>query len=178
MATALLFVITWAMFGSTWEVVTMAPFLGVLIALSIIDLDCHRLPNSIVYPTGVVAVTMVVGGSLFGAPLSLIGGVAGGLGFGGLLLFIAVVSGGGMGMGDAKLATVIGFLVGAFDLSSVAVAIGGAIVVGGLVGVVALLRGASRRSAVPFGPMLAAGAFIAVFWGPGIVRLYLSFLMT
>lgn len=178
MATALLFATTWTVLGSGWQAVIMAPFLGVLIALSIIDLDCHRLPNSIVYPTGLVALVTVIGGSLSGAPLSLIGGVAGGLCFGGLLLLIAVASGGGMGMGDAKLATVIGFLVGALDLSSVAVAIGGAILVGGLAGVVALLRGASRRSAIPFGPMLAAGAFIAVLWGPDIVRFYVSFLMT
>jgi leader peptidase (prepilin peptidase)/N-methyltransferase len=55
----------------------------------------------------------------------------------------------------------------------VAVAGGLAILLGGVAAAVALAMGKGRKSAVPFGPFLAAGAALALFWGPAIADAYL-----
>jgi leader peptidase (prepilin peptidase)/N-methyltransferase len=75
-------------------------------------------------------------------------------------------------MGDVKLAGVLGLFLG----RSVAVAILAALVLGVALGVGLIIRlGAERgrKTAVPFGPFLAAGAMVAIFWGPQIVHWYL-----
>lgn len=162
--------------GSALEVVPLIGFLTTLLALAAIDLEHHRLPNAIVMPLGVVCLLWVGVGPMTGLELKVGPAFIGGAAYGGGLLVISLVSRGGMGMGDVKLAAVIGFVVGALDLASVAVAAGAAFLLGGVIGVVALLRGAGRRSAIPFGPMLAGGAFIAIFWGPSLARGYLSLL--
>ena len=84
--------------------------------------------------------------------------------YGGILFIVAVVSG-GMGMGDVKLAALIGLVLGSLGLRFVGVAAAAAIVFGGLGGVVALSMGKGRKSAIPFGPYLAAGAVVAGLWG-------------
>jgi leader peptidase (prepilin peptidase)/N-methyltransferase len=77
-----------------------------------------------------------------------------------------------MGMGDVKLVALIGVVLGALGLSIVGVAAASAIVLGGIGGVVALIAGKGRKSTIPFGPYLAAGAVVAAFWGPRIADWY------
>jgi leader peptidase (prepilin peptidase)/N-methyltransferase len=96
--------------------------------------------------------------------------------YGGALFAVALVSG-GMGMGDVKLAALIGLVLGALGLRYVAVAAGAALVLGGVGGVVALLAGRGRKGAIPFGPYLAAGAVIGVFWGESLADWYLRTLI-
>jgi leader peptidase (prepilin peptidase)/N-methyltransferase len=79
-----------------------------------------------------------------------------------------------MGMGDVKLAAVIGVVLGALGLRYVGVAAGTAIVLGGVGGLVALLLGRSRKDAIPFGPYMAAGAMVAVFLGDRLAAWYLD----
>lgn len=174
MGTSLLFAIAALVAVDVWQGVLIAPFLGVLLALTAIDLEYRRLPNAIVYPS-VMATALIVGAAeFFGGALSLRGAAAGGLLFGGGLLLVAMLSRGGMGLGDVKLAGLIGAVVGARDLPSVAVAAGVAILVGGLAAIAALLRGAERRSSLPFGPMLSVGALAAVLIGPRVASAYLG----
>jgi leader peptidase (prepilin peptidase) / N-methyltransferase len=78
----------------------------------------------------------------------------------------------GMGMGDVKLAAVLGLFLG----RSVAVAILGGVLIGTVVGAVVMARVGvekGRKTAVPFGPFLALGGLIALFAGPDIVHWYL-----
>lgn len=157
-----------------WQVGLLGPLSAILLALALIDLEHRRLPNAIVYPSVTVAAAVVILGGLSGGDLDLLDAVLGMVAFGGTLLLIAVLSRGGMGLGDVKLAGLIGFCLGAVDLRSVGVAAGAAILLGGMSAVVALLRGADRRSALPFGPMLAAGAFIAILLGPPLADAYLG----
>ncbi|MFM7718624.1 MAG: prepilin peptidase [Actinomycetota bacterium] len=173
-ATALLFVLAEVAAPDTWSAIGLAPFLGVLLALTLIDVATRRLPNAIVYPTAVVAAVWVVLGVPVGSALDVGGAAIGALAFGGSLLLVTIASRGGMGLGDVKLAGVIGLVVGALDLPSVGVAAGAAIAFGGVAAIVALLRGADRRSALPFGPMLAAGALVAVAAGPRIADAYIG----
>ena len=152
----------------------LAPFSAILVALTLIDLEHHRLPNAIVYPCVAAAAVFVVVARVSGGDLDPVSGGIGGVSYGGALLLIALVSRGGMGIGDVKLAGLIGVVIGAVDLPSVAVAGAAAILLGGIAGIVALLRGADRRSGLPFGPMLAVGALVAVFFGPPLAGAYLG----
>jgi leader peptidase (prepilin peptidase)/N-methyltransferase len=77
-------------------------------------------------------------------------------------------------MGDVKLTLLIGLVLGSLGLAYVGVAAGAAILLGGLGGIIALLAGRGRKSAIPFGPFLAAGALVATFWGERIASWYLS----
>ena len=70
----------------------------------------------------------------------------------------------------------IGLVLGSIGLELVAVAAGMGILLGGAGAVVALLGGAGRKSAIPFGPFLAAGAVIALFVGHQIADAYLNLL--
>lgn len=149
---------------------------ALLIAITAIDLECRRIPNQIVYPAAACALTFVVIASRLGSPLSVSRGLIGATAFAGFLLALAILSRGGMGMGDVKLSGLIGFVVGSIHLASVLVAAGLAVLLGGLAAIIALLRGADRKTALPFGPMLAAGAIIASFWGPTLADAYLRFL--
>lgn len=173
-ACAVLFASIAAVVVDPWRVVLLAPFAAVLVALSVIDLEHRRLPNAIVYPSVVIAAILIVVARVLGGPLDPVGAAIGFAAYGGTLLLIALVSRGGIGIGDVKLAGLIGLVVGAVDLPSVGVAAGAGILFGGLAGIVALLRGADRRSALPFGPMLAAGALVAVLVGPALADAYLG----
>jgi leader peptidase (prepilin peptidase) / N-methyltransferase len=64
--------------------------------------------------------------------------------------------------------------LGALGLRFVGVAAAAAILMGGVGGIVALLLGRGRRSAIPFGPYLAAGAVVAAFWGETLASTYLG----
>ena len=79
----------------------------------------------------------------------------------------------GMGMGDVKLAALIGLVLGSLGLRYVGVAAGAAIVLGGIGAIVALIVGRGRKAAIPFGPYLAAGAIVSAFWGAQIADWYL-----
>jgi leader peptidase (prepilin peptidase)/N-methyltransferase len=78
-----------------------------------------------------------------------------------------------MGMGDVKLAVVIGVVLGSIGLRYVGVAAAGAVLFGGIGGLVALAVGRDRKAMIPFGPYMAAGAVVAAFWGERIADWYL-----
>ncbi|MEX0651504.1 MAG: A24 family peptidase, partial [Actinomycetota bacterium] len=99
--------------------------------------------------------------------------LAGALLYGGVLFVVAVISR-GMGMGDVKLALVIGIALGAVGLRFVGVAAAGAVLFGGVGGIVALIAGLDRKAMIPFGPYMAAGAVVAAFWGEPIAEWYLG----
>lgn len=173
LGTAVLFGLAAARFENVWLAILAALFLGLLLALSLIDLEHRILPNRIVYPSLIGFPAYVLVARVAGAPVGLVDALIGFLAYGGAMLLIAVVSPKGMGMGDVKLSALIGLVVGAVDLPSVAVAAGLAVLLGGIGAVAALAMGKGRKSAVPFGPFLAAGAALAVFWGPAIADAYL-----
>jgi leader peptidase (prepilin peptidase)/N-methyltransferase len=93
--------------------------------------------------------------------------------YGGVLFVVAAISG-GMGMGDVKLAAVIGLVLGSLGLRFVGVAAAAAIVLGGVGAIVALAMGRGRKSAIPFGPYLAVGAVVAGVWGEPLASWYIG----
>jgi leader peptidase (prepilin peptidase)/N-methyltransferase len=150
----------------------LAPFLGVLVAAALIDLRHRIIPNRLVYPSLAVFGTAVALASLADGRLTLLRAVLGLVAYGGGLLTIAIVARGGMGMGDVKLAGLIGLMLGALGWRYLGVAAAVTILSSGVVAVGAVLAGMGRKHALPFGPFLAVGATVAALWGPQVAGWY------
>ncbi|MDO7881269.1 prepilin peptidase [Salinibacterium soli] len=126
-------------------------------ALAAIDVREHRLPNRLVLPGFAVGLVGAAGQWAVSGVFPLVALIAG-AGYGAALLLLAVL--GGMGMGDVKLAGVLGLSAGLVSVDAAVVAPVTAFLIGG-VGAVAALRG-GRRAGIPFGPYLLAGYWIAL----------------
>jgi leader peptidase (prepilin peptidase)/N-methyltransferase len=171
--TAASFVGVAIVYPDLYVVVMLCAFCAVMLAVGFIDLEHRIIPNKITYPAfPAFALAIVVGwavGQELDPPRALIGALA----YGGVFFVIAFIAPRGLGMGDVKLTALIGLVMGAFGLRYVGVAGGAAILLGGVGGILALIGGKGRKSAIPFGPFLTAGALIAVFWGERIAAWYL-----
>jgi leader peptidase (prepilin peptidase)/N-methyltransferase len=154
----------------------VAPFLGVVVAVAAIDARHRIIPNRVTYPALVVASAVIVAAALAGGRVSVTGAALGVLAFGGGLFLVALIAPHGMGMGDVKLAALIGLVLGSLGLRYVAVAAIAGVLAGGLGGVGALLLGRSRKEAIPFGPYLAGGAVLATFAAPQVSAWYAGLL--
>lgn len=181
-ACAALAVVSWWRYPDIAVAPLVAASLALLLALSIIDLQVQRLPRQIVLWGVVVAASWIAIARWVGAAFDPIGAAVGALLYWGVLRavgFIAAAMGRpeGMGGGDIRLAFFIGLVVGALDLPAVGVAFGGAVLLGGLAALAMLLRGAKRSDGLPFGPMMAAGAAVAVLWGSRIADWYLHLVL-
>ncbi len=140
-----------------------------VVPAALIDLEHRIIPNKITALGAVLALVIGLALDPAGEPERLIAGVAAG----GFLLLAALAYPGGMGMGDVKLATVMGLFLG----RAVAPAILIALLAGLLLGVLVIARKGARegrKTAVPFGPFLALGAVVAVYAGGPLVDLYVS----
>jgi leader peptidase (prepilin peptidase)/N-methyltransferase len=141
---------------------------GVLVPVALIDLEHRVIPNKITLPAAVAALVIGAALDLHGVPEQLIAGA----GAGGFLLFFVLAYPRGMGMGDVKLAAVLGLFLG----RSVAVALLAGVLAGTFVGAAVMARVGvekGRKTAVPFGPFLALGGLIGLFAGPAIIHWYL-----
>ncbi|MGN6426711.1 prepilin peptidase [uncultured Leifsonia sp.] len=150
-------------------------FAGVSVALALIDLDTHTLPNAIVYPSYLVGLVLLTAAALLSGDWSAIAtAVIGSAGLFALYLIIALASPRGMGFGDVKLAGVVGLFLGYLGLGPLLVGAFAAFVLGGLFGVVvrAVRPGGSRG--IAFGPWMFAGAWTGVFFGSVLWQSYLA----
>lgn len=170
--TGLLFLAVFAKCGFDWRA-ELLPYLfmvTVLVIVSGIDLQKQIIPNRVMYPAipvGLAAMGIValVRGDANIILHSLIGFAIGGVPLG--LLALAIPK--GMGMGDAKLAAFTGIFLGYYELAALFFGF----LLGSVIGIILMITGRKgRKSRIPFGPYLAAGALIALFWGPSIWSLY------
>lgn len=169
LATALLYVAVVIGRDGAHDIVLGLILVTVLVPVTLIDLDHRIIPNRITLPAAVLA---IVAGAILDpgfVPEQLIAGVAGG----GFFLLAALAYPRGMGMGDVKLAGVLGLYLGRAVASAILIALVAGIVVG--VGVI-VAKGAKegRRTAVPFGPFLALGGVVALFAGNALIDAYLE----
>jgi leader peptidase (prepilin peptidase)/N-methyltransferase len=173
LSTAVLVAGAAAVYDRPWVLVMVALFLALMPAITWIDIERRIIPNRITYPAFLAFSGYVVIAWLFDGGTDPVRGLVGALLYGGGLFLVALVSR-GMGMGDVKLALVIGVVLGAIGLRYVGVAAAGAVLFGGVGGVVALAMGRNRKAMIPFGPYMAAGAVVAALWGERIADWYLG----
>ncbi len=174
LGTGVLFAITAWRFGLSWDLPAFLYFAAIAVALAIIDLDVKRLPNVITLPSYVVAgllllLPAVLDGSWDTYLRAWLGAVA-------LFIFyflLAFIYPAGMGFGDVKLAGVIGLYLGWLGWGSLMVGAFLGFLLGALIGIAMMVGGkAGRKTAIPFGPFMLAGALIAVIWGQTLADLY------
>jgi leader peptidase (prepilin peptidase) / N-methyltransferase len=174
-ATAGLFVAVAVAIRPLFPAVLVAPFCGLMLAVALIDARFRIVPNRVVYPALVAYLAAILGGHLLGGGVSVLTGLAGAALYAGPLFVIALAVPGGMGMGDVKLAALIGLVLGSLGVRFVAVAAGVGVVAAGVGAVVAVaVLGLGRRQHIPFGPFLAGGGVVAALAAPAITRVYLS----
>ena len=176
-ANAVLFGLSAWKFGLTVAAVVFAGFFWVLLVLSVIDIDHHLLPTRIVMPAFVAGwAGLALAGLVAGEPHRLAGALIGSVLFGGFIFAIAFAYPAGMGLGDVRLAFVLGSFLG--YLGGAGVVLVGmflSFLLGALIGVVAMkVTGGTRKMQVPFGPSLALGTVVAVFAGGPLLDAYLN----
>ena len=140
-----------------------------LVPVTLIDLDHRIIPNKLMLIGAVVAPAIV----LLVSPQDIVEHLVAGVAAGGFFLLAALAYPRGMGMGDVKLAAVLGLFLG----RAVGPAVFIALLAGTLVGAIVIARKGAvegRKTAVPFGPFLALGAVCALLVGDAMVDLYLS----
>lgn len=133
-------------------------------AIAIVDLREKRIPNRMLIAAApVVAALLVAGLLLRGEPGRLLGVLAGAGAMFGLYFVIALIVPSAMGMGDVKLAALLGGALGATGLTGWLGGLLGAFVVGGIVAVIALIAGrVGLRGSIPFGPWMVVGAVVGL----------------
>ncbi|HEX7462811.1 MAG TPA: prepilin peptidase [Dermatophilaceae bacterium] len=152
-----------------WSLLPAYLYLGAVgAALTHIDIDVHRLPDLIVLPSyPIVFVLLLVPTVVSGQWGALARGVLAGLALfvGYLVLALVSPGGGGLGLGDVKLAGVLGLLLGWLGWGPAIVSVLAAFVIGGVIALILLLVGrASRSSHVAFGPSMILGAWVALMF--------------
>lgn len=166
--TGVLFLLVWLRFGVAWSTVLGWLMVGTLVTAAAVDIHHRIIPDAVVL-TGLVA-GMLLAALVSWQSLKL--GLAGFVAAGAVMLLIALLSRGGMGGGDIKLAALMGLYLGP---RSVGVALMLAFLAGGLVGIALLASGLKgRKDAIPFGPYLAFGGVVALLWGNRLVNWYLG----
>jgi leader peptidase (prepilin peptidase)/N-methyltransferase len=155
-------------FGFDSDVVLPIVFVLLLVPITLIDLEHHIIPNVLTAIGAVAAIALVLAFDSDSLVEHLIAAAAAG----GFFLLAAIVYPAGMGMGDVKLAGVMGLFLG----RAVAPAIFAALIAGTLIGAAVIARyGAEgRKKGIPFGPWLALGSLVGLFVGDDVVDWYLD----
>ncbi len=167
LATGLLFAAVVVAKGADRDVWLGLALVAALVPSALIDLEHRIIPNAIMLPAAVAAPVILA----LTRPEDLVEHLIAGAAAGGFLLVAVLAYPRGMGMGDVKLAGVLGLYLGA----SVAPAMLIAFLAGTLVGAAVMARkgvAEGRKTAVPFGPFLALGGLVGLFAGPAIVAWY------
>jgi leader peptidase (prepilin peptidase)/N-methyltransferase len=166
LATAGLVAASFIAFGLSADALVSAFFCAVLVAISATDLEHRIVPNRIVLPAAVIV--LVAQTALHPSPEWALGAV----GASGFLFVAALAYPAGMGMGDVKLALLLGAMLG--RLVGIALMLG--MLAALLPSVVLLARhgSAARKMGIPFAPFLALGAIVALFAGRPLLDAYLS----
>ncbi len=164
--TAAGFLLIFCRYGLTIQTIAGWVLTSLLIAGAFIDIEHGIIPNRLTYPGIVAGIALSI--FTIGITSSLIGSFL----YGTVLLAAALISRGGMGGGDIKMAAAIGAFLGypqailALFLSSL---------LGGIWGAVLLVIGkATRKSAIKFGPFLSLGAWLVWMYGQQIADFYIS----
>lgn len=168
-ALALLYVLVVAvLWGEPTEIALGIVFVSALVVVTVTDLERRIIPNKVLLVASVLGLAIAA----IGDPGSLPERLAAAAGAGGLLFAAALAYPRGMGLGDVKLAAVMGLFLG----RNVAPALLVALLAGSVVGLAIIARhgAAARKQAIPFGPFLALGGLVGLLAGDQLVDWYLQ----
>jgi len=171
----LIFALLYWHYGLSTELGVLAFYACLFIIIFVIDLEHGLILNKVVYPGIVIALLLALlphpwltQWVVTGIANAALGGAVGFV----ILFLIAIVSRGGMGWGDVKLAALIGLATG-FPLVFFSLIMGA--ILGGIVAVALMIaKKKTRRETIPFGPFLAVAAMITLLWGSDILSWYLT----
>lgn len=174
LATAALFAAAALRFGADWALPAFCIFFAALLAVSFIDLAHYIVPNRIVFPVLAASLPLLaVAAGLEGAWVPFVAGLLGAVLASAGLLVMNLVNPRGMGMGDVKLALLLGLYLGWIGIAHVALGLFLGFLFGALGGILLIALGIkTRKDPVPFAPFLAAGAVVAVLFGHGLLARY------
>ncbi|HRY12350.1 MAG TPA: prepilin peptidase [Syntrophomonadaceae bacterium] len=164
--TAVGFLLVYLKWGAGWQTVAGWVFTSFLITAAFIDIENGIIPDRLTYPGMLAGLALSI--FTIGIKSSLIGWLV----YGSFLLVTALISRGGMGGGDVKMAAAIGAFLG-FPASLLALFLSSLL---GGIWAAALLIGkkATRKTAIKFGPFLSLGAWLVLICGQQLINLYLS----
>lgn len=163
MANTGLWLLVYYRFGLGLEAAIFMIFLSLLLALAVIDLQTQLLPNRLTIPG--MCIGLVSRWGITGSPVDGLLGAITGLA---IIVFISIISRGGIGLGDAKLMGMIGAFLGC--RGGFAALVVGAII-GGIVGILLLTMGLkTRHDMIAYGPFLALGAALVVLFRPWLAQ--------
>jgi leader peptidase (prepilin peptidase) / N-methyltransferase len=167
-------VAAWA--GLSWLLPALLYLAAISIALALIDIDVHRLPDAIVLPAYPIGALLLVPPALVaGEPGRLVRALVAGAGLYLFYFLMMLAYPAGMGFGDVKLAGVLGLYLGFFGWSFAFIGAAGGSVVGGVVAVGLLVAGrAGRKTLYPYGPSMILGAWLALAFAAPVADWYLG----
>jgi len=177
LGTAILFGLACWRYGVSVELAVALFYICIFVVLMVIDWEKGLILNKIVFPALAAAIVISAAFSLFLPDVEIVpfigrAAIGGGIGLV-LFLLIVIVSRGGMGWGDVKLAALIGLVTG-FPLVFIALLIG--VILGGVTAALLLLfKIKKRKEAIPFGPFLAIATIVTLLWGSNIADWYRGF---
>jgi leader peptidase (prepilin peptidase)/N-methyltransferase len=148
------------------------------VALALIDLELRRLPNAIIFPSyPMLAVLLVASAAWQHDWWSLVRAGIGCVALFGFYLLLVLLYPAGMGWGDVKLAGLLGGVLAYLSWSALLIGAFGGFLLGAVVGVAVIAAGrGGRKTALPFGPFMIAGALLAIFLAETIATWYADLL--
>jgi leader peptidase (prepilin peptidase) / N-methyltransferase len=160
--------------GLGWAVPAYLALAFICLVLAVIDASTRLLPNRITYPAFPILLGLLLVASLGLGDLGrLARGLLAAAAVGAFFLTLALISPRGMGLGDVKLAPTLGLALGWLSWGTVAVGVFAGFLLGGLAGLAAIaVAGLTRKSLLPFGPWLVAGALLGVLAGGDVAAWY------
>ncbi|MCW2683269.1 MAG: peptidase prepilin type [Blastococcus sp.] len=172
LGTALLFALVALRFGPAGELPAFLWFAGVAVLLTVIDVQHHLLPNRVVLPALAVGAVLLLGAVAAGREWTgLLGALLGAVVLFAVYLVLALLSPRSLGMGDVKLAALLGLYLGWLGWGAVlAGGIAGFVVQGVLALGLLATRRIGLRGDLPFGPAMLLGAAIAIGWSDALPR--------
>ncbi|HEX9260446.1 MAG TPA: prepilin peptidase [Acidimicrobiales bacterium] len=173
--TGVLFALVGLRFGADWAVPPYLVFVAFLVALSFIDLDTKTLPRKLIYLNAVIAVPLLVFAALVRDEPDKLWRAAVGAAIAFSFFFLLhLIAPGSMGFGDVRLSGLLGLYLGWLSILHVPLGLFLGFLFGAIVGIALMAGGkAGRKTAVPFGPFMAAGALVAILVGEPLIELWL-----
>lgn len=173
----ILYIIIFHLYGTSVDFVFYSLIVSILIIISFIDYHHQVIPDSLVVITLILSICYKI--TIFilcKTPFNLLNSILGLLIGGGLFLIIALASRGGMGGGDIKLISVLGFILG-FKKTLLNILL--SFIIGAVFSLfLLLLKKKGKKDAIPFGPFINIAFIITLFFGDMIINWYVfSFLI-